>query len=118
MGVLLYMLLSGETVCGKTRPSMSCLIVIVLNIGFLFFIMVLVQVWEDEAPKQVCEAIRAGKWSFDQAPCWKQKSQVTEENKGAWCWGRKPTAQCHPVPFHAKADDTMDDLMDGATRFG
>ena len=32
--------------------------------------------WEDEEPRAVCESVRRGKWSFDQAPhCWDAKPE-------------------------------------------
>ena len=49
MGVLLYMLLSGETL------------------------------WEDAEPSEVCASVKRGQWSFNQSKVWNHKSSAAKE---------------------------------------
>lgn len=49
MGVLLYMLLSGETL------------------------------WEDAEPSEVCASVKRGQWSFNQSKVWSHKSSAAKE---------------------------------------
>jgi serine/threonine protein kinase len=49
MGVLLYMLLSGETL------------------------------WEDAEPSEVCASVKRGQWSFSQSKVWNHKSAAAKE---------------------------------------